>query len=39
MAREFLNFRQIEAFRAVMLTGSMTEAAVMLRTSQPRKTK
>ena len=36
MAREFLNFRQIEAFRAVMLTGSMTEAAVMLNTSQPR---
>lgn len=30
-----LNFRQVEAFRAVMLSGSMTHAADMLNTSQP----
>lgn len=30
-----LNFRQIEAFRAVMLTGTTTGAAHMLRTTQP----
>ncbi|MFY0480530.1 LysR substrate-binding domain-containing protein [Achromobacter marplatensis] len=30
-----LNFRQIEAFRAVMLTGTTTGAAQMLRTTQP----
>lgn len=30
-----LNFRQVEAFRAVMLTGSMTQAAVELNTTQP----
>jgi DNA-binding transcriptional LysR family regulator len=30
-----LNFRQIEAFRAVMLTGTTTAAAEMLRTTQP----
>jgi len=30
-----LNFRQIEAFRAVMLAGSMTQAARDLHTSQP----
>jgi len=30
-----LNFRQIEAFRAVMLSGSMTQAARDLHTSQP----
>jgi len=30
-----MNFRQIEAFRAVMLTGSMTAAAAKLHTSQP----
>ncbi|MBU4611451.1 LysR family transcriptional regulator [Achromobacter sp. GG226] len=30
-----LNFRQLEAFRAVMLTGSMTGAAGVLHISQP----
>lgn len=30
-----MNFRQIEAFRTVMLTGSMTAAAARLHTSQP----
>ena len=30
-----MNFKQIETFRAVMLTGSMTEAAQQLHTSQP----
>ena len=30
-----MNFRQIETFRAVMLTGSMTAAASQLHTSQP----
>jgi DNA-binding transcriptional LysR family regulator len=30
-----MNFRQIETFRAVMLTGSMTAAAAQLHTSQP----
>jgi len=30
-----VNFKQIEAFRAVMLTGSMTAAAAKLHTSQP----
>ena len=30
-----LNTRQIEAFRAVMLTGSMTIAAEFLRVTQP----
>jgi DNA-binding transcriptional LysR family regulator len=30
-----LNFRQIEAFRAVMLTGTTTGAAQMLHTTQP----
>ncbi len=30
-----MNFRQIETFRAVMLTGSMTAAASKLHTSQP----
>lgn|SRR5664280_290484 len=30
-----LNFRQIEAFRAVMLTGTTTAAAEMLHTTQP----
>lgn len=34
MARP-LNFRQIEAFRAVMHTGSTTAAAVLLHTTQP----
>ena len=30
-----LNFRQVEAFRAVMLSGSMTQAARELHTTQP----
>lgn len=30
-----MNFKQIETFRAVMLTGSMTAAAEKLHTSQP----
>lgn len=30
-----INFRQIEAFRAVMLTKTATEAATLLHTSQP----
>lgn len=30
-----MNFKQIETFRAVMLTGSMTVAAKQLHTSQP----
>lgn len=30
-----LNFRQVEAFRAVMLSGSMTQAAKDLHTTQP----
>lgn len=30
-----INSRQIEAFRAVMLTGSMTAAAVLLKITQP----
>lgn len=30
-----MNFKQIESFRAVMLTGSMTAAAQKLHTSQP----
>ena len=30
-----MNFKQIETFRAVMLTGSMTAAASKLHTSQP----
>lgn len=30
-----MNFKQIEAFRAVMLSGSMTVAATQLHTSQP----
>lgn len=30
-----MNFKQIETFRAVMLTGSMTTAAQQLHTSQP----
>lgn len=34
MARN-LNFRQIEAFRAVMITGTTTAAAQMLHTTQP----
>ncbi len=35
MARRSLTFRHIEAFRAVMATGSMTEASRRLHTSQP----
>ena len=30
-----MNFKQIEMFRAVMLSGSMTLAAKQLHTSQP----
>jgi len=30
-----MNFKQVEAFRAVMLSGSMTAAAASLHTSQP----
>ena len=30
-----MNYRQIECFRAVMHTGSMTLAAAQLHTSQP----
>ena len=30
-----LNPRQLEAFRAVMLTGGMTAAAEMIRVTQP----
>jgi len=30
-----MNFRQIEAFRAVMITGTTTEAATLLGTTQP----
>lgn len=30
-----MNYKQIETFRAVMLTGSMTTAAAQLHTSQP----
>ena len=30
-----LNFRQVETFRAVMLTRSMTQAAKDLHTTQP----
>src|SRR3546814_20186441 len=32
---EAMNFKQVEAFRAVMLSGSMTAAAESLHTSQP----
>lgn len=35
MAQRRMGFRHVEAFRAVMLTGSMTEAARRLHTSQP----
>ena len=30
-----MNFKQVEAFRAVMMTRSMTTAAGLLHTSQP----
>ena len=30
-----INFRQLDAFRAVMLNGSVTQAAAMLNISQP----
>lgn len=30
-----MNFKQVETFRAVMLTRSMTQAAIQLHTSQP----
>ena len=30
-----MRYRQLEAFRAVMLAGSMTQAAEMLSISQP----
>lgn len=35
MSGRRLGFRHVEAFRAVMMTGSMTEAARRLHTSQP----
>ena len=35
MTRRPISFRHIEAFRAVMGTGSMTEASRRLHTSQP----
>jgi DNA-binding transcriptional LysR family regulator len=35
MAQRRMGFRHVEAFRAVMLTGSMTEASRRLHTSQP----
>lgn len=34
MGRPMLNFREVQAFRAVMLSGSMTQAAKDLHTSQ-----
>jgi len=33
--RRAINFRQFDAFRAVMLNGSVTQAAAMLNISQP----
>ncbi|HVL77579.1 MAG TPA: LysR family transcriptional regulator, partial [Noviherbaspirillum sp.] len=30
-----MNLKEVEAFRAVMLTGSMTAAAQQMHTSQP----